>query len=508
VSAATHEPVAASENPTFVRNSFFSVIAGVMSSVAGFASGIIVARILGVSGTGTIAMALWLVFAAVTLCDWGLTGALARFLPPARGNAVETRQVTTYLVWAFWASVATGLVLLAGAMALWWPEAFTMEAWHGQHGMLSFGLIAFCFIIHMANSFGYHYLRGVERFGNIASYSISGSVAQIGIVLVGSLLFGPSGAMIAYILGSVPLAIVTFRLAIRGRPIRGEYRRKVTRYSAMLWIAGLLSPLLWTRVDLILVERIGGLNAAGLFTAAAAFSALLIQLCVMLCGAVLPHLSAGEDSARKAASSAALKAVLFLLMPMVFGTAAIAPRLIPLVYGPEFATAGLPAVILALAAGGSVITIALSNVLNALDQNAKLVIGGATGCVLTIVLGLILIPIYGIMGAAVARFGAQGTVAVITLYQLNQAQPGTVAWAWFRPIAVASIWCALTAAGILYVWPSDFALILAIPAGGIVYLTICRLLLKLDEADIRLLGLKPSSGAGKAASMMTKLMRA
>ncbi|WP_139139227.1 oligosaccharide flippase family protein [Sphingobium phenoxybenzoativorans] len=508
MSAAVHEPAAASENPTFVRNSFFSVISGIMSSFAGFASGIIVARILGVSGTGTIAMALWMVFAAVTLSDWGLTGALARFLPPARGNPAETRQVTTYLVWAFWASVASGLLLLAGAMALWWPEAFTIEAWRGEHGTLSFGLIAFCFVIHMANSFGYHYLRGIERFGTIATYSISGSVAQIGIVLVGSMLFGPSGAMIAYIVGSLPLAIITFRLALRGRPIRGDYRRRVTRYSATLWIAGLLSPLLWTRVDLILVERLQGLNAAGLFTAAAAFSALLIQICVMLCGAVLPHLSAAGEQGRRATSSATLKAVLFLLMPMVFGTAAIAPRLIPLVYGPDFASAGLPAVILALAAGGSVITIALSNVMNALDQNAKLVIGGATGCVLTIALGLALIPHYGIMGAAAARFGAQATVACITLYQLNRVQPGTVSWSWFRPIAVASIWCALTAAGILHLWPSDYALILAVPAGGLVYLALCRILLKLDEADIRLLGLKPSSSAGRAASMMTKFMRA
>src|SRR5690606_29660216 len=141
-------------------------------------------------------------------------------------------------------------------------------------------------------------------------------------------------------------------------------------YSGTLWIAGLLSPFLWTRVDLILVERMGGVHAAGLFTAAASISALLIQLCMMLCSAILPHLAAVPAAMRTATSRAALKAVLFVLFPIAFGTAAIAPRLVPLVYGPDFGTSGVATAILAIATAGSVLTIVLSNVLNMLEENA------------------------------------------------------------------------------------------------------------------------------------------
>ncbi|PZU59304.1 MAG: hypothetical protein DI547_06755 [Sphingobium sp.] len=493
-------------NPTFVRNSIFSVISGIMSSATGFISGVIVARALGVSGTGVIALALWLVFAAVTLADCGITGALARFLPEARGEGTRMRMLSTTLVWAFWIAVFAGEIVLLAVMLLWWPEAFAPGAWQGANGMLSFWLIALCFVIHMGNSFGYHFLRGIGRFDRIAAYSISGSVAQIVIVFAGAMFFGPGGAFVAYIVGSLPLAIVTFRLSLRGAVADRTERGRIVGYSGTLWLAGLLSPLLWTRVDLILVERIAGVEGAGLFTAAAGFSALLIQLCMMLCGAVLPHLSGTAVAGRTAASGAALKAVLFVLIPMVFGTAAIAPRLIPLVYGPAFQSAGVPAVILAIAAGGSVVTIALSNVMNALDQNRLLVIGGIVGCVLTLCLGLLLIPSYGIMGAAFARLGAQGTVAVITLVQLNRIQPGTVSMGWFAPIVLAGVLCALTASGVLVLWPSDWALIIAVPAGALLYLLMCRLLLRLDDADRRLLGLNHASG--RAAMMVNRLIRA
>lgn len=493
---------------SFVRDSVLGVVAGISVSVAGFVSGVIVARTLGVPGTGTIAMAMWLVFVAVTLADSGITGALARFLPDLRDRAEERQAVLSLLLRGFWTATGLGILALAILAVLYRQEAMRSFHLNSLEAVVHFALIGVCFVIHFGSSFGYHYMRGTQRFRGIAVSCIIGALAQIACVLAGSLLFGTAGALVGYIIVGLPMALVTFRAAGNGARLEPELRSRVVHYSGTLWIAGLLSPLLWTRLDLVLVERVGGVTAAGLFAAAASLSALLVQLCMMLCSAVLPHLSSVPVEARTSSSRAAVKAVLFMLFPVAFGTAAVAPRLVPLIYGDDFRAAGLAATILAMATTGSIITIVLSNVLNMLEKNASLVKGGAVGGVLTVILCLALVPAYGIVGAAVARLGAQGTVAAITIHQLNRQQPGTVTGSWFLPIVLASIFCALGAELVLRAFPYDWGLAVAIPAGALCYLIGCRLVVRFDDDDFLVFRQKPNSRMGRAAATLSRLLTA
>src|SRR5579871_295806 len=61
----------------FARNSAFGTLAGLAGAFGSFFSSIILARILGVEGSGTVAFALWLATLVATIADLGVNASLA-----------------------------------------------------------------------------------------------------------------------------------------------------------------------------------------------------------------------------------------------------------------------------------------------------------------------------------------------------------------------------------------------------------------------------------------------
>jgi O-antigen/teichoic acid export membrane protein len=471
----------------FVKNSAFGIVGGISLSLAGFASGVVVARTLGVDASGVIAMALWLLFLAVTVCDAGIPSTLARFLPDPDLPPDKRHDLPSRLLRPLWLAIVTGsCVLLAVLLSGMGSDPARYHLSPVEAATLV-GLVVACFVVHMIYSFGYQYLRGSHQFGRIARLSLLGAVIQVLGVGTGGLLFGVSGAMAGYILGSLPVAFITMRMSWKTRRLDPVQRTRLQRYAWTIWLSGLLSPLLWTRADLLLVERGLGIHAAGLFTAAASLSALVLQLCMMLCSALLPHLSAVPQVDRARASAAALKLLLLILLPIAFGMAALAPRLVPFVYGPDFAAAGLAAYILSIAAGGSAITLVTSNVLNLLERNGRLVAGGIASAILTIVLCLWLIPLYGIIGAAFARLCAQGALAAVTIFQVNRLQPATISMRWFLPVLVSALLSAFAAELVMSLLPYDWAMLAAIVLAGVAYILFVMVLVPFEDSDVALL---------------------
>lgn len=471
-----------SAQPSIMRNSTLGMVSGLSMSVAGFACSVLVARMLGVGASGSIAMALWIVSAAVMVHEIGLGGTLARFLPETRNDPQARKNILGALLRTFILAIMVGLAVVATGLWFYWPVVLKSHMASSAQATVFCALILLCFICHMFCAFAYHYMRGTDQFRGIAICSLIGAVSQVGVVVVGGFFFEINGALAGYVVGSAPMALIVLRLRPRGRVDR-EMRRRLMRFSWTLWVAALLSPLVWTRLDLLLVERLLDIHSVGLFAVAATLSALLIQLCMMVCSAVVPHLAAADPTHRLETSRTVIKCVLALLMPATLGAAAIAPILLPMIYGPDFAAAGLTARLLAMAAVGSVVTMTLSNIMNLLERNGRLILGGAVGAVGTIGFGLLLIPLHGILGAALARLIAQTLVAGITIGQLNRLQPGTVQGGWFSALLLSSLLSASSAAGVLALWPGGAGMGLAILTGGVVHAIIAKAIVPLTPTE-------------------------
>ena len=73
--------------PRFARNTLNSTLAGASTALGAFLSVVVVARLLGPDGAGSVALAIWLIGTLVTICDLGLPMTVARFLPDLNARA-------------------------------------------------------------------------------------------------------------------------------------------------------------------------------------------------------------------------------------------------------------------------------------------------------------------------------------------------------------------------------------------------------------------------------------
>lgn len=473
-----------------IRNASFSVLAGLTSAVGAFVSAAIVARTLGVNGTASVAIALWIVFLVVTLSDVGVTASLARFMP-SEAEAGSKDRLRTF-VWSRFRYLlmfmGAGLLLLAVALSFYWSNIVQNYASSSQEAYLICGLIALCFVVHMLFAFSYQYLRGSSNFRAISGHTLSGSILQVGGVWFGSQQFGVVGALGAYLLASLPMLWVLSRLRGTHDAPRPKLALAVRRYAISFYFAALLSPLLWVRADLFLVDQIASARAVGLFAAASTFAALLIQVCQMICNALLPSIlqaAADDPKSLPEISQTTTRFGMFILLPACFIGAALAPNATQLVYGAAFREAGPTAALLGCAAAASAITLVLTGVLNAADANRALVKSGIVGAVLTVLLGISLISHFGLIGAALGRIGAQTVVAALNIIEANRVLPNLIRLGWFSRYLGAS----LIAGGSTWMMSGDglINLLLGGMTGALTFVAITVLTLRFVTDDHRTL---------------------
>src|SRR5262249_25685973 len=150
-----------------------------------------------------------------------------------------------------------------------------------------------------------------------------------------------------------------------------------------------------------------GATTVALFSVGLTLSNLATQGPLLLAGALLPRfaqlVTAEAPERSRDAYASSMRIMAFIVFPACFGVAGIAPGLVPAIFGQAFAPAVPSAVILVSAAAfGAVATTAIMYML-ALDRTRFNVISGLVGVALTVVAGLLVIPSYGFMGAAIAR---------------------------------------------------------------------------------------------------------
>lgn len=466
-----------------------SVLSGLIGAIGSFASAVIVARLLGVEGSATVAMALWLVFLTTTLAELGIGGTIARFVAECPHDEEEraARHLAGYAFRLYLRAIVAGLLLTTFVLWLYWGDIVEKYAASPTDGLIFCALVLTCFVVHMLFAFAYSFLRGIRAFGSIMRYSTIGTLLQVAGALVGGLLYGANGAFTAYILFSVPMLLGLARVKLPGPIEPPPEHSAMRRYALSFYFATLFSPLLWVRADTLIVDQTVGAEAVGLFAAASTIAALLLQVCQMITNALLPNIvqaSRNGDDSFAAASRTAVRLALSLLLPACLIAAAAAPEAISAVFGEEFSGGRLTASILCLAGLGSALTLVVGSVLSAGDGNRALARNGIAGAVVTVAGGTVLALLLGLAGAALGRLVAQAFMGLLNVRSANRHVDRLVTANWVVRILLAGGIGAgvtemvgwLTGEGLL-------ALLVSLVAGGMVYLFAAALLLPLGERE-------------------------
>lgn len=236
--------------------------------------------------------------------------------------------------------------------------------------------------------------------------------------------YGVAGVLVGHIISVLVVSVIAFAILFRNLEIRTVFsgvsdslpKRELLSYNGLNVILILLTYSLY-HTDILLLKPIAGSQATGYYRVALIIAELLWfvpnALQMMFLHSSSELWSEGKSRQITSLASKATRYNLALSLLLVIGLAVLASDFIPLYYGSEFKRSTLPLLILLPGAFG----FALARPIFAIGQGKGelriLIIATATAALLNLALNILLIPHYGMTGAAMATSTSYGSMLVL-----------------------------------------------------------------------------------------------
>jgi O-antigen/teichoic acid export membrane protein len=451
------------------RLSCSSALAAIVMSGSRMIVLAVVARRVSPAGFGQFTYIQWLVDIAILACSFGTPGAVARYAAEFGHNPA---QLAGFLRrWRWWAalgSLSGGIATVIGAWATnidVGPTGYAiLLVWSASQGIWAMETAA---------------LTGCQRFDLIALANvIFGLIAVIGLLLLPTsehrpvLLFGLM-AMASAGAASVGMAMIIRRTARSVPDLHETQWRAIRSYAANTWVTALLSNLVWSRGEYPLVRAMMGDAGLAHYSAAMTLFAGGAQFVMLGVSGLTPYLTAlwGQGLTESTITTARRIMDLQLLICgiVALGLTLFADEILEITFGPAYRHAGLSLSVLAL--GLVAFAVSAPNHLLQLTTDARFGRNAAVaGVLLLFTLALAFAPMFGLVGAGLARSTTMLSVALITTAMTRSK--------WGSPSA--SIWNLLSAAGLV---SAGIAIVAWRPGLGlperVIVFAVCGLLLGL-----------------------------
>lgn len=435
---------------------FLALVSGeIVSRGVAFIATAVLAYRLGPDGFGILGFAAALTGYLVTAVTGGLRDLATREI--ARRPQEAARLASSIVRFRLWLGLVSLLVAFAVAALLPKPPLVRATVALSAVSLLPLAL---------NTSWAY---RALERSWLVsASLVLAQLVFAAGVVV---LVHGPADLLRVPILQAVGELAAAFLLLplLIGAWRAGSASEGATamRGAGTITASRILRTLIVTS-DVVILSFLANDYQVGLYSAAYRLCFLLTAVAVSTHVALLPQLARAHDNPVK--GSQVLASSLWLSgtigLPLVLGGVLVAPDLLSFLFGPEFRAGGGALRILLAGTGLLFLHGAFNQVLlvrGRLGLQTKIV---GVAAAVNLVLNFLLIPRYGILGAALATLTAEGIILV--------TQAATVVrWGW-RPKLhhlAQSLVSAGAMAGLLVVLPGSMHVLLRIILGGVAYLT-------------------------------------
>ncbi len=407
------------------RGSAINLLGGAVSASATFALTIVLTRNLAPEKVGTFFTATSIFLLLTALGQLGTSTGLVYFLgreEPARRPTIGAAYLRTAAVPVLTVAALTSglLLLLGGQISTWFGPKGDQDFIHALWVLALFTPFAAALELHNAASRGLGTMRLTATLDQILRPTL-----QLALVLVAVMSDSVALAVAAWALPYLPTAIAARwwwgkRIDRSGPPVRVS-AREFWRFTGPRAIAS-VAQLAMQRLDIVLVAALAGLREAAIYTAATRFLVVGQLVGTALSRAVQPRLARAIGTGDRASAlqlyQAATAWLVLLAWPLYLAMALAASSILVL-FGSEY-TVGAPVIVILsltmlVATGcGMVDTVLimagrtswnLYNVLFALSVN--------------VVADLLLIPRYGIVGAAL---GWSAAILCANLVPLTQVR--------------------------------------------------------------------------------------
>lgn len=363
------------------------------------------------------------------LSDFGIRRSVEKRMSE---NEHPARTMTTGLLMKLALSFAfAGLVLLARGPI------------NGYLGAPLASLLAVSIVLKEIGWFGVHVMRGELRVTETAVVEASRLVVWVvvGVVLV-ELGYGIRGVVYGFIAGFVVLGLWAFARVETplGRPSR-ERAESILSFSKYDFVSN-TGSYVYNWIDVGIIGLFLTQSAVGVYEYAWQVTLPIAIVLEVTTKSVFPQVSqwhateATEEISRVV--SQAVSVGLFLSIPALFGALLFSESILLVLFGPQY-TAG--AAVLTILMGEKIVRsvqVVLNTTLRGIDRPRDSAV--ATGVTVLVNLGLnfLLVPVYGIRGAAVATVGSVCLNTVLHWYYLRDHVPLRFSWGLVVKIAVVS----------------------------------------------------------------------
>ncbi len=469
-------------------NSIANAAAGMALLISGFLSSIVVARLLGPEANGVIAFSLWIATTGALLCELGTGITLQRILPQLKVRGFDDSQRRGFAAYLAPPMILATIVAVAIYAAVFWEATHLEWVQTAPSVVLLTGILLF---VQSIGSYSKSYLIGEQRLPAFLRLTVTASALQLAVVAAGAAIIGIEGALIGYIAAQVIFFLYATTVISARRNACDISARYLTTTSLILFFEYLLTSVFLNRPELLFLQQFHDVETVGFYAVAFSLANLALQLPVQLTGSLLPYYAEKREQANghmpHEVFEGVVRSLAYLTLPMCFGLAAIAERLIVVIYGEAFAPSGLIVVILALLSPASVFLQLCTQLLFSMDRaRARLAIAGI-GSVIMVAGCVAVIPFWSGPGAAFVRGAVFTLMCVLMMRAIRfDRSPKTMYIALLR-IGTAAAICGGAAYAVVAVVPGVAGLVAAIAAGALAYLVALRLLAAVAAEDVAVL---------------------
>ena len=457
-----------------------------VGQVLRFVTAVLLARALGATGLGTYMLALSVASLCASLAALGLDDAMVRYLAiqaRARDRAALAGTLQLGLGISALVGVATGAVLYVVAP----PVADRIFDGDGLVPVLRAFAVLIPFMTLSNALLGV--ARGAKRM-DVAALAEEVVQSAVRLVLILPLLaigLEPMVAAVVFGVGDVASSITMLTLLRRSMPLRQAWTAEVRRdvrglvgFAGPLWLAGALRKLR-QNIETLLLGSLTAVASVGIFSIAAKVNLVGHAVYQAIITSVKPHLaelhgSQDRDGLRHVYRTTTRWTLLFGL-PFCIVTALYAEPILA-VFGASFRVGAAALVVLAVGELVNAATGVCGSVLDMTRRTGAKLVNAVLWLVLLLGANLLLIPRWGVLGAAVASVLASSVinvVRVLQVYVLERIHPYDRTF--LKPV-LAGVGATLVGALLTRAWPplGRFGLLLAQTAavvavyGGLVLL--------------------------------------
>lgn len=390
----------------FLKDSSFNIVGQIVVLVFGLAAGILLARVLGPASKGILTGIYLVPDTLNALLASGFGSSVVYFVSSEKWTHSEALSrvlgLTTYLVL---------LVTLAGLLVVGFGMPWLTPL---PQSLLLVGLVIIPLKL-LRQSF-ICLLQGRQRFRAIFFNNVFTAVATLlSIVAAIAVAFEwfPNRLVVAALIGQIvastlSLAFLLFSIrrvyaGVSWVPeLRWRSLQPAFSYGGRAHAANAVGFLNY-RADQLIVNGMLGPASLGIYSVAVNLAERLWLVVSNASAVLMPRIAAGKDITHNAEITSQLaRVMLALLLLSCAMLAGLSPYLIPLMFGAAYAGAVIPLICLLPGIAAMGYTKVVSNYLAAVGRPEINARNATVGLVVNIVANVLLIPGYGIMGAAIA----------------------------------------------------------------------------------------------------------